>query len=138
MFRLRLFEQIDGLTRGVSPVVAVGIWVDARVPEPLELLQADVYQLIFRFRHLNASIRKRGRPSCEGRPRACHYFSTAKSSLAYTRDRQLIDPRRGLDLHDVPSPVADERLADGRLYRDLAVEGRDLGRADDLVLPPAL
>ena len=61
VLRLRSFEQIDGLARRVSSVVPVRIGVDARVAEPLELLQADVHQLIFRFGHLSASIRRRGR-----------------------------------------------------------------------------
>ena len=138
VFRLRSFEEIDCLAGRVGPVVAVGIGVDARVAEPLELLHADVHQLVFRFGHVNASIRKRGRPSWEGRPRACRSLQEAKSFLAYLRDRQLIDPRRGLDLHDVSGPVANERFADGGFNGYLAVEGRDLGRADDLVLSPAL
>ena len=63
----------------------------------------------------------------------CSHSVRTDTSLTYPRDGQLVDPRRGLDLHDVAYPVADERLPDGGLYGYLTFEGRGFDRANDLV-----
>src|SRR4051812_2294223 len=46
----------------------------------------------------------------------------------------LLRPARNVDADDVAALVAEERLADRRLVRELLLRGVGLGRADDLEL----